>query len=80
MGEKLVRWREHEECSKNTKYVKEYNMFWNKPSKSTGKRPDGWIQTSSKWIVRRCTAEQLLSHILPLLAFEYVTFKVVPDN
>jgi hypothetical protein len=29
---------------------------------------DGWFQTSSKGIVRRCTAEQTLSHILPPLA------------
>ena len=28
----------------------------------------GWTQTSSKGIVRRMTAEQLLSHILPPLA------------
>ena len=27
----------------------------------------GWTQTSSKGIVRRMTAEQLLSHILPTL-------------
>jgi len=26
---------------------------------------DGWFETSSKGIVRRCTAEQTLSHILP---------------
>lgn len=29
---------------------------------------DGWFQTSSKGIVRRCTAEQTLSHLLPSLA------------
>jgi hypothetical protein len=29
---------------------------------------DGWFQTSSKGIVRRCTAEQTLSHLLPPLA------------
>ncbi len=29
---------------------------------------DGWTQTSSKGIVRHCSAEQLLSHILPPLA------------
>jgi len=28
----------------------------------------GWFQTSSKGIVRRCTAEQTLSHLLPPLA------------
>ena len=28
----------------------------------------GWVQTSSKGVERTCTAEQVLSHILPLLA------------
>jgi len=29
---------------------------------------NGWFETSSKGIVRRCTAEQVLSHLLPPLA------------
>ena len=29
---------------------------------------DGWFETSSKGIVRRCKAEQTLSHLLPPLA------------
>ncbi len=29
---------------------------------------DGWFQISSRGIVRRCTAEQTLSHLLPPLA------------
>ena len=32
------------------------------------KTKDGWIQTSRNGAVRHCTAEQLLSHILPPLA------------
>jgi hypothetical protein len=28
---------------------------------------DGWFETSSRGIVRRCTAEQTLSHLLPPL-------------
>ena len=32
------------------------------------KDKDGWYQTSSKGIIRRCTAEQPLSHLLPPLA------------
>jgi len=39
----------------------------------------GWTQKSSKGIVRRMTAEQLLSHLLPALTPEYknkVTIKV----
>jgi len=30
----------------------------------------GWTQTSSKGIVRRMTAEQLLSHLLPPLCID----------
>jgi hypothetical protein len=29
---------------------------------------DGWFQTSSKGVIRRCTAEQTLAHLLPPLA------------
>jgi hypothetical protein len=43
------------------------------------KQKDGWKQTSSKGIVRSCTAEQVLSHILPPLAFGHVKIKVEPD-
>jgi hypothetical protein len=32
------------------------------------KDKDGWYQISSKGIIRRCTAEQTLSHLLPPLA------------
>ena len=32
------------------------------------KEKDGWTQTSRNGTVRHCTAEQLLSHILPPLA------------
>ena len=44
------------------------------------KQKDGWKQTSSKGIVRNCTAEQVLSHILPPLAFGHVTIKVEPNR
>jgi hypothetical protein len=44
------------------------------------KEKEGWKQTSSKGIVRNCTAEQVLSHILPPIAFGNVILKVVPDN
>jgi len=44
------------------------------------KEKDRWMQTSSKGIVRSCTAEQVLSHILPPLAFGHVALKVVPDK
>ena len=47
------------------------------------KEKNGWVQTSSKGTVRSCSAEQLLSHILPPLAGikgKNVTVKVEPDN
>jgi hypothetical protein len=45
--------------------------FLNKDGKvlqSFRKDRDGWFQVSSKGIVRRCTAEQTLSHLLTPLA------------
>ena len=46
----------------------------------TYRRADkGWTQTTPKGVVRRMTAEQLLSHLLPALAFGHVRLKVVPD-
>jgi len=44
------------------------------------KNHNGWIQTSSRGIKRRCTAEQVLSHLLPALAFKQVTVTVEPDR
>jgi hypothetical protein len=38
-----------------------------------------WTQTTPKGVVRQMTAEQLLSHLLPALAFGRVRLKVVPD-
>ena len=32
------------------------------------KEKDGWTLTSSNGLVRSCSAEQLLSHMLPVLA------------
>jgi hypothetical protein len=34
------------------------------------KKKDHWEQTSSRGIVRKATAEQVLSHILPVLAIK----------
>jgi len=36
-----------------------------------------WVQISTRGIKRRCTAEQVLSHLLPALYFGRVTSKVV---
>jgi hypothetical protein len=47
------------------------------------KEKDGWILTTTKGSVYPCSAEQLLSHILPPLAGikgQHVTVKVEPDN
>jgi hypothetical protein len=52
----------------------------NGATQSFRKEKDVWIQKSSKGIIRNCTAEQVLSHILPALAFGHVTLKVVPDH
>ena len=63
----------NDEC---TIYIKTKNGA----KQSFRKGKDGWVQTSSKGIVRHCTAEQVLSHILPPLAFGHVTLKVEPDS
>ena len=56
-----------------------YIITKNGSTQSFRKDKDGWKQTSSKGIIRNCTAEQVLSHILPPLAFGHITLKVVPD-
>jgi hypothetical protein len=43
-------------------------LYEGKVVQSFQRDKDGWFQTSSKGIVRRCTAEQVLSHVLPALA------------
>ena len=57
-----------------------YIITNNGSKQSFRKEKDNWKQTSSKGIVRSCTAEQVLSHILPPLAFGNVSIKVAPDN
>ena len=48
---------------------------------SVRKEKKGWTQTViSNGNVHAMTAEQLLSHILPALAFGHATIKVVPDK
>ncbi len=43
-------------------------LYRGKVVQSFQRDKDGWFQTSSRGIVRRCTAEQVLSHLLPPLA------------
>ncbi|MCJ7570629.1 MAG: hypothetical protein MUO82_01965 [Candidatus Thermoplasmatota archaeon] len=57
-----------------------YILTKNGAKQSFRKGKDGWIQTSSKGIVRGCTAEQVLSHLLPPLVFGHVILKVEPDS
>ena len=57
-----------------------YIITKNGAKQSFRKGKNSWIQTSSRGIVRFCTAEQVLSHLLPLLAFGHVTLKVEPDS
>jgi len=57
-----------------------YVISKNGTKQSFRKEKDGWKQTISKGVVRICTAEQVLSHILPPLAFGHITLKVEPDR
>jgi hypothetical protein len=58
-------------------------MFKDRWLQKYRKEKEGWFQTSSNGTVRPCSAEELLSHILPLLAGmkgQSVIVKVEPDN
>jgi hypothetical protein len=47
------------------------------------KEKEGWMLTSSNGTTYHCTAEQMISHLLPALAGikgPHVTVKVEPDN
>jgi len=58
-------------------------MFKDRCINRFGKEKEGWFLTNSNGTVRPCTAEQLLSHLLPALAGikgPHVTGKVEPDK
>jgi hypothetical protein len=57
-----------------------YIITKNGTRQSFRKEKNSWMQTSSKGIVRRCTAEQVLSHMLPAIAYGHVALRVEPDN
>ena len=40
---------------------------------------NGWTQTGPNGVVRPMTAEQLLSHLLPPLAYGHANVRVEPD-
>jgi hypothetical protein len=60
-----------------------YVMFKDRWIQRFKKEKDGWALTTRKGTVYPCSAEQLLSHILPPLAGikgQHVTVKVELDN
>ena len=60
-----------------------YIMFKDRWIQKFRKEKTGWNLTSSNGSVRSCTAEQLLSHLLPALAGikgTNITVKVEPDD
>ena len=60
-----------------------YVMFKDRWIQKFKKEKDGWTLTTTKGKVYPCSAEQLLSHLLPPLAGvkgQHVTVKVEPDN
>ncbi len=60
-----------------------YIMFKDSWIQKFRKEKDEWILTSSNGTKRPCSAEQMISHLLPPLAGikgPNVSIKVVPDN
>jgi hypothetical protein len=60
-----------------------YIMFKDKWIQKFKKGEEGWILTTAKGTLHPCSAEQLLSHILPAIAGikgRNVTVKVEPDH
>jgi len=51
-------------------------LRWKNGVQTFKKEKDGWIQISSRGIVRHCTAEQVLSHLLPALINKRITVEV----
>ncbi len=52
-----------------------------KPYQTIRKQNNTWIQTIlSNGKTHTMTPEQLLSHILPALAYKHATIKVIPDK
>lgn len=59
-----------------------YIMKGNKCMNKFRKDKDGWILWASNGKMFRCSCEQMVSHLLPALAFgkkKGLTVKVVPD-
>jgi hypothetical protein len=62
-----TKWSSDGEVMRNDECIIRF-LYKGKVMQSFQKDKDGWFQTSSKGVVRRCTAEQTLSHLLPPLA------------
>jgi hypothetical protein len=60
-----------------------YIMFKDRWIQKFQRGKDGWTLTTTKGTVYPCSAEQLLSHLLPAIAGikrQHVTVKVEPNN
>ncbi len=60
-----------------------YIMFKDRWIQKFKKEKDGWTLSTTKGTVHPCSAEQLLSHLLPAIAGikgPHVTVKVEPNN
>jgi len=60
-----------------------YIMFKDRCINKFRKEGEGWTLTTSNGTIRSCTAEQMISHLLPALAGIkglHVTVKVEPDS
>ena len=60
-----------------------YIMFKDKWLQKFRKQKEGWILTSSNGMTHPCTAEQMISHLLPALAGikgPHITVKVEPNK
>ena len=65
---------------KNTECTISITTNSGKTMQTYRKGKSGWAQTSANGITRPLTAEQLLSHILPPLAFGHLSVRVEPDK
>ena len=68
MRASIGEWSSDGEFLRNDECIIEFLNKDGRVLQSFQRDKDGWFETSSKGIVRRCTAEQTLSHLLPPLA------------
>ena len=68
MRPSIGKWSSDGEVMRNDECIIKFLNKDGRVLQSFQRDKDGWFETSSKGIVRRCTAEQTLSHLLPPLA------------